>query len=386
MNQPERILAFFLHSFEYGKYVGGAERRFLEVSSCLKKLGVKTFALEYKPSLAEKWGYSSYHSIEINRRFTNHAVLEAARTILHGIKACIRNKCNIVYVPNRVTSGNLISAYTVSLLCRKPLVIVFHHLMQRDYNDKYYPKIIKLLAHKHAETCIAVSQATANEVKKTFNVERLIITTNGINLDIFRNVKSQPKIYDAVFFGRISEEKGVFTLLQAWKTVITQTPSAQLLLLGGTTEHVKEACTKTINKLELGRNVTISGFVSDREAVRLLKSSRTFVFPSKEEGFGLVIAEAMAAGLPCILSNLPALKENFHSAAVFVEPTDVEGFAQAILTLLSNPKKCRELKKRGQRLVKRFSWEAVAKKELELFKSVIKSTRYEAEHKIVTRQ
>jgi len=135
---------------------------------------------------------------------------------------------------------------------------------------------------------------------------------------------------------------------------------------------MKDACKKTINKLGLSQNVTISGFVSDQEAVRLLKSSRIFVFPSKAEGFGLVVAEAMAAGLPCILSNLPALKENFHSAAVFVEPKDVKGLAQAILALLSDPKKRRKLKKRGQTLVKRFSWEAVAKKELEVFKSVAK--------------
>jgi len=60
----------------------------------------------------------------------------------------------------------------------------------------------------------------------------------------------------------------------------------------------------------------------------------------------IIKADALAAGTPCILSNLPALKENFHSAAVFVDPKDVEGFAQAILTLLSDPEKCKKLKKR----------------------------------------
>ena len=385
MRQPVRILAFFLHFFQYGKYVGGSQRRFLEISTHLSKLGVETFALEYHPSLSEEWGYSGYHSIEISRRFINHEVLETIRIILHGIKACIRSKCDMIYVPHRIISTNLVSAYVISLLCRKPLVIVFHHLTLRDYSCQYYQKITRLLAHQHAEACLAVSQATANNVEKAFRVRRLVITTNGVNLNIFNKIKPQTKIYDAVSFGRMLEQKGVFTLLEAWKIVITQIPSAQLLLLGGTTEYVKHVCTRTINKFGLSRNVIISGFVSDQEAVRLLKSSRTFVFPSRAEGFGLVVAEAMAAGLPCILSNLPVLKENFHSAAVFVEPKNVEGLAQAILTLLSDPEKCRKLKKRGQRLVKRFSWEAAAKKELELFRSVIKSARYEAEHKIVTR-
>jgi len=377
MKQPIRTLAFFLNSVEYGKHVGGSERRFLEVSTHLRKLGAETFALEYKPSLAVQWGYSGYHSIEISQRFINHTVLEAIRTTLRGIKACIKNKCHIIYVPNRGVFGyssttNLVSAYAVSLLCRKPLVIIFHHLAPTDYNDRFCPKVIKFLAQNHAEVCIAVSQATANDVKRTFRVRRIFVSTNGVNLYNFGRIRSQEKLYDAVFFGRMSEEKGISTLLEAWKIVITQVPSAQLLLLGGSPKNMKDTCTKTISKLGLKRNVTVSGFVSDEQAVRLLKSSRIFVFPSRAEGFGLVVAEAMAAGLPCILSNLPALKENFHSAAVFVEPEDVKGFAQAILALLSNPEKCRKLEKRGQKLVKQFSWETVAKKELEVLKSVAK--------------
>lgn len=374
MRRPIRLLACFLHPSECGKYVSGSERRFLEISTRFRKLGVETFALEYKPSLADKWGYSAYHSIGIDRRFINHAVLETIRASLCGIKACIRNKCDIVYVPNRGVGGynsttNLIAAYVVSLLCQKPLIIVFHHLNTADHNNK---SIINLLPHMHAKACIAVSHATADDVAKTFKVKRLVIATNGVNLDIFKQIKSQPKLYDAVFLGRITKEKGVFTLLKAWKIVTAQEPLAKLLLLGGMTELTKEACSKTINKLGLTRNVTVSGFVSDQEAICLLKSSRIFVLPSTGEGFGLAVAEAMAAGLPCILSNLPALKENFHSVGVFVEPKDVEGLVRAILDLLSYPEKCRILGERGQSLIERFSWDATASRELEIFSSLVK--------------
>lgn len=119
---------------------------------------------------------------------------------------------------------------------------------------------------------------------------------------------------------------------------------------------------------DFNSSITVSGFVSDKEVAQLLASSKIFVLPSRMEGFGLAVAEAMAAGLPCILSNLPALKENFHSAAVFVEPKNVEELAQAMLALLSDPEKRRKLKKRGRRLIKRFSWEAVAKKRTRSFR------------------
>lgn len=374
MKSSIRLLAFFLNSCEYGKYVGGAERRFLELTTCFSKLGVETFALEYKPSLAVKWGYSSYHSIEINRKLIKYAILGAIITILHGIRACASKKCDIVYVPNSGVMSyssmmNLVTGYVVSFLCRKPLVIVFHHVTPLDHLDR---NGIRILAHKHAKACIVVSQVTARAVERSYNLRSPILASNGVNLDVFTKIKSQKEIYDAVFFGRMSEDKGTFTLLDAWKTIITKIPSAQLLLLGGTTELMNDTFKKTINKLGLDRNVTISGFVSDQEAIRLLKSSRIFLFPAiNAEGFGLVIVEAMAAGLPCVLSNLPVFKENFHSAAVFVEPNNPKELAKTILALFSDPETCRKLKKRSQRLVKQFSWDNVAKKELDVFKTLV---------------
>ena len=58
------------------------------------------------------------------------------------------------------------------------------------------------------------------------------------------------------------------------------------------------------------------------------------MFPSKEEGFGLAIAEAMACGLPCVISNIPALRETFDPVAIFVNVDDPEAFAHAALTLI----------------------------------------------------
>jgi glycosyltransferase involved in cell wall biosynthesis len=88
------------------------------------------------------------------------------------------------------------------------------------------------------------------------------------------------------------------------------------------------------------------------------------VFPSQEEGFGLAILEAMAAGLPCILSDLPALRENFNDSAIFVKPNDVEGFAQAELALLHDHDRFKLLQKKGKELAKEYSWDNVARKEL----------------------
>ena len=84
--------------------------------------------------------------------------------------------------------------------------------------------------------------------------------------------------------------------------------------------------------------------------------------------------EAMATGLPCILSDLPVFKENFASAAIFFKVGDAEDLAKQILKLLSNPIECMELGKRGQLFAKKFSWEAVAKKEMKVFEDLLSTS------------
>lgn len=368
-----RILAFLLNDCECGKIFRGSERRFFEVSTRLKNLGVKVFALEYESLHSERWGPSGYFPIKIKRRFSNHAVLSSVPVLIEGLMACVKYRCDIIYVTSRVagTEGSwvgLIAPYAVSCLCRRPLVIIFHHVLPRDFKEK---NPIRLAAYRKA-TCMAVSKATASDINKYFHVGNVIIVGNGIDSDLFKIDSERDERYDAVFLGRIAEEKGIFDLLKAWKKVVAKIPSAHLLLIGGFEKKIEEKLHRTLQALQLRQNVTSSGFVSDKKVAQLLASSKIFVLPSRAEGFGLAAAEAMAAGLPCILSNLPALKENFQPAALFVEPENVGELTQAILALLSDPEKHRRLEKRGKKLIKQFSWETVAKKELEVFKSVAK--------------
>jgi len=99
-------------------------------------------------------------------------------------------------------------------------------------------------------------------------------------------VNHKSKNYDAAFLGRIAEDKGIFVLLKARKKVVGKIPSANLLLIGGIDNKMEENLYMRIHKLQLKQNVTVAGFVADKEMVQLLKSSKIFVLPSIREGFG----------------------------------------------------------------------------------------------------
>lgn len=387
-----RVLAFFLHRYsEYGNMLYGSDRRFFELSKYLRNLGLKIFALEYEPSLIRSLKHAGYYPVEVSRKFRDHTILNIIRFTVYGIKLCIKYKIELVYSVDHFVLENVVSAFLVSRLCRKPLAIVFHHLArahQMSFSAVFRGEFdrselnpfslvvgafltsLKHFIYRRAEVCVAVSQATANDLKKNFGLKRVAVTRNGVNLRRYETVKSRSELYEAAYLGRVTSTKGVDILLKSWKIVTTRLPSARLLIIGGFEKDWLKSHKKTVQKLALESNVIMTGFVSDDEAIKLLKSSKIFVLPSIEEGFGLAVLEAMACGLPCILSDIPALKENFGSAAVFVNPKDINGLASSILTLLFDSQKRNYLSRRGLEVVKRFTWERVAERELEALRDV----------------
>jgi len=365
-----RILAFFLNGCECGKFVGGAERRFFKISQHLSNFGVQIAALEYESLHSERCSELGYSPIRTKRRFPHNAILNSLTVAVFGSILCLKSKCDIVYVteigPWKDTFWTaLVAPYIVSCVCRKPLAIIFHHLDGEDVRWNLF----KFMAIKKA-TCMAVSKATADDVRKNFQVKDVSIVGNGIDVQNFDVPSCKIKKYDAVFHGRIAEDKGIFELLQAWRDVVAKMPSAQLLLIGGIDNTIRIEILRVIKKFNLEKRVHFSGFVSDKELAMLLRSSKIHVLPSHREGFGLAVVEAMASDLPCVVSDLPALREVFSSAAIFVQPRNVDSLTDAILLLLSSPEKRSHLQEKGKSLVNRFSWKEVARKEFEVLKRV----------------
>ena len=374
-NKIPRVLAFFLNGCECGKFIGGAERRFFEISIQLKALGLQFFALEYESLHSERYGQVGYFPIKIKRRFANNSILNCLRLSMLGSFICMKNKCDIIYVTimdswMETSWAGLIAPYLVSTICRKPLAIIFHHLEPRHLTDR---NPLKLMAIRKS-TRIAVSKATARDVRRYFNVKDVFIVGNGINRQLFDVKNNKSRKYDAAFHGRIAEDKGIFELLRAWKIVVSKMPAARLLLVGGVDKALETEISKTLTQLHMEKSVFMTGFVTDRKLIQLLESSKIFVLPSRAEGFSLSVAEAMAIGLPCIVPDLPALKEFYSSTAVFAEPRNIESFAQAIVSLLSNPEKCDELREKGKKLVEQFSWSGAAAKEYDVLSHVSASS------------
>jgi glycosyltransferase involved in cell wall biosynthesis len=173
-----------------------------------------------------------------------------------------------------------------------------------------------------------------------------------------------------VSVGRIHPTKGIDDLVDAWAVVHARLPGVCLTLVGtGDPAHV-QAVRQRIAERELESCVHFAGFVSEEQKARIVSGARVFVSASKEEGWGIAIAEALALGVPCVTYDLPVFAEAFPTGRLEVRTGDVAGLAKAIVTLLTDDTCYGSLAAQARQCGASFSWESVARIEEEAVASV----------------
>ena len=105
-----------------------------------------------------------------------------------------------------------------------------------------------------------------------------------------------------------------------------------------------------------------------RRICRLSRAAATvFAYPSLYEGFGFPVAQAMAAGVPVITSNISSMPEVAGEAGVLVDPHSASELAQALKMLLTSPSRAKQLGEKGRELARRFTWKNSAEQSAEFF-------------------
>ena len=121
--------------------------------------------------------------------------------------------------------------------------------------------------------------------------------------------------------------------------------------------------------LEFGRDVAVLGTVPDEEMAAWYHAADAFAFPSVNEGFGLAVLEAMAAGLPVVLTDLPVFAEyvRFGDDALAVAPGDDEGLVNALETVAHDDSMRATLRQRGRAVAARFGWDTTALQHIAIY-------------------
>jgi len=151
-----------------------------------------------------------------------------------------------------------------------------------------------------------------------YTESELVPVLNGMDLETADRTPTQAKQFDVVWTRRVHPQKGIDDLLATLVWLAKRLDNFQAVLIGKS----KEILEPKIRELGLAGNVTFSGLVSEEEKFRLLKASRVFLMPSRYESWGIVVGEALAAGVPVVAYELGCYRPVFGDFVRYVKPFD----------------------------------------------------------------
>ncbi|MHB0875129.1 MAG: glycosyltransferase family 4 protein, partial [Anaerolineae bacterium] len=143
------------------------------------------------------------------------------------------------------------------------------------------------------------------------------------------------------------------------------------LVLGGAPGWGYEALLAEIERLELGEDVILLGYVPPEEAPLWYGAADLFVYPSLYEGFGLPPLEAMACGTPVVAAASSSLPEVVGDAGLLVPPLNVDALADAMSSLLSDIEHRRHLAERGLARARSYTWKEAARATAAIYSSCL---------------
>jgi glycosyltransferase involved in cell wall biosynthesis len=234
----------------------------------------------------------------------------------------------------------------------------------RWYTRPLYPQAIS-----RAAAIFTVSEAAREDLVRAAAVppERVFVTPNGVDPAFFELRPLQgPRAPYLLAVGTFEPRKNLPVLLDAFRSLRRDGRDLELVVVG------HQGFTQLLPLGELAPHVRLTGIVSDEVLRTLYAGAACFVLPSLHEGFGLPLAEAMAAGIPAVASDIPALREVGGEAVRYADPRDPAGFADAIRAALDDREgsQLRAAAARGR--ARRFRWEETARATLRVYRRVLR--------------
>jgi phosphatidylinositol alpha-mannosyltransferase len=212
---------------------------------------------------------------------------------------------------------------------------------------------------------IAVSGAARHFINRYFPGDYRIIP-NGVDLDRFAAAEPFEELRDGtlniLFVGRFEERKGLIHLLKAYHRLRKRKVDARLLVVGA---GPKEREYRRYVGLRGIRDVEFLGRVDDEDKVRYFASADIYCAPNTgQESFGIVLLEAMAAGVPIVASDIHGFKRvvERNVQGILVEPRNPRALAAALYTLARDPDLRDEMGEAGRTRAPEFSWDRVTER------------------------
>ena len=247
-----------------------------------------------------------------------------------------------------------------------------------------------------ADLIIAISESTKQDLIDFYRIapEKIKVVYPGIN-EKFKIIKDIEKKDFILYFGTIEPRKNILGLIQTFECIKKEKFGKILdvnwqgfeglvkgekdkafdfsklkLVIAGAKGWLCQEVFERAKNSEFKNDIIFTGFINEEDKTNLYNLAKVFVYPSFFEGFGLPPLEAMACGVPTIVSHKSSLSEVVGDSAIMVDPQNMNEMSLAIKEVLENQNLSECLTKRGIEQAKKFNWDNVAKTILGLCKEL----------------
>jgi phosphatidylinositol alpha-mannosyltransferase len=258
-----------------------------------------------------------------------------------------------------------------------PIVGTFHAWSS---SARLYRASARLLPRAAArlDARLAVSPAARSYAAKALKLPlgSFSLVPNGVDVAGFQAAAPLPELADPqrpllLFVGRLEPRKGLDVAIRAFLRLRTSYPRVRLCVVGDGPERSRA---QEMVPPSIRPDVLFVGRVDDDEKRRYHASADVFLAPATSgESFGIVLLEAMAAGLPVVASDLPGYRTVLKDGRQgrLVQPRDAFALADAVGTLLANPALRRAMAQEGQRTAAEYAWPVVGRKVVEVYRTLL---------------
>lgn len=239
------------------------------------------------------------------------------------------------------------------------------HVHSTEYDRSCATPSAEILAIERAgmdaaDVIVAVSQATRRQIVERFGqaAGKVHVVYNGIALPADADPRAAAPARPTVcFLGRMTSQKGPLLFIEAARRILQRRPDTQFIMVGD--GDLMPAVRRRRAELGLESSVALTGFLGREDIAAVLARSSVLLMPSLAEPFGLVALEAIAAGVPLVLSHHAGVAEVI-SSALKVDPLNVPAMADAVLALLDDPARGMALAATALTEAKALNWTRAA--------------------------
>ncbi|MCC7368482.1 MAG: glycosyltransferase family 4 protein [Chloroflexi bacterium] len=237
---------------------------------------------------------------------------------------------------------------------------------------------------RRADRVITISESTRQDVIELCGVAPERVTpillaaderfrpATPTDIGVFRQQYSLPERF-ILYLGTLEPRKNIETLVRAYARLREHGSTDHILVLAGGRGWLYDTIFALVQSLGLADYVRFPGFVPAEQQALWYSSATVFAFPSRFEGFGLPLLEAMACGTPVVSSWASSLPEVVGDAGRLVDPSDVEGLSAALCELMNDETLRAELSAAGLARAATFSWRRMAEETVQVYREVLQS-------------